>query len=335
MSAFGDLRDAFIPYLQQGLVEQYGFSEGVAVRCLAYSENITYATTDRQGRPMAVLQVHKPGYHSPEELRAELYWTAELRRETKVRIPFVFANHAGERLSFFSFPENGQRYYYTVFEYVRGQELEARSAPMAESIPVRVGEIAAELHLQSGRRSQVRPPLPCFRWDLKHLLGPQARWGNFTLYPVDEAARELLNKTAGKVADRLYDYGMGADRYFLIHADLHAGNLLVDGDAVTVIDFDDCGYGWFLYDLAAFLSHENAGLQPLIDGWCSGYEHVRPLSEADLAMIPSFVLLRRLVRLGWLSTRRDNGVARRVGGEYVAATLELAANYLAQDRIAL
>ena len=44
--------------------------------------------------------------------------------------------------------------------------------------------------------------------------------------------------------------GSKPDAFGLIHADLHLENALFDGDAVRVIDFDDCGFGYWLYDLA-------------------------------------------------------------------------------------
>jgi Ser/Thr protein kinase RdoA (MazF antagonist) len=40
----------------------------------------------------------------------------------------------------------------------------------------------------------------------------------------------------------------------LIHADLRLANLMVDDQGLTAIDFDDCGFGWWVYDLASALS---------------------------------------------------------------------------------
>jgi Ser/Thr protein kinase RdoA (MazF antagonist) len=43
--------------------------------------------------------------------------------------------------------------------------------------------------------------------------------------------------------------------YGLIHCDLHFGNFFVDipGQIITLIDFDDCAYGWFVMDIAVLL----------------------------------------------------------------------------------
>ena len=40
---------------------------------------------------------------------------------------------------------------------------------------------------------------------------------------------------------------------------MRLANLLVDGRDVSVIDFDDCGFGWFMYDLGSsvsFIEHD-------------------------------------------------------------------------------
>ena len=65
----------------------------------------------------------------------------------------------------------------------------------------------------------------------------------------------------------------GPDRFGLVHADMRLANLLVDGDErASCLDFDDCGWGWYLYDLGAALSFvEDSPLVPeLVDAWVRG-----------------------------------------------------------------
>ncbi|WP_235489805.1 phosphotransferase, partial [Frankia sp. AvcI1] len=88
-------------------------------------------------------------------------------------------------------------------------------------------------------------------------------------------AVELLGRAVAVAQERLAAFGRGPQRFGLIHADMRMANLLVPDDAlvigtggasaaqaaksvkadeVCVIDFDDCGFGWYLWDLAASLS---------------------------------------------------------------------------------
>ncbi len=60
----------------------------------------------------------------------------------------------------------------------------------------------------------------------------------------------LLGRLDETLRRRLAAYGQGPDRFGLVHADIRLANLLVDGEHVRVIDFDDCGWSWFMYDFA-------------------------------------------------------------------------------------
>ena len=83
----------------------------------------------------------------------------------------------------------------------------------------------------------------------------------------------------------------GPDRFGLIHADLRLANLLVDGSTITVIDFDDCGFGWFFYDFGTAVSfiEDDPALPEWQDSWLAGYRTRRPIAAADEDMLASFV----------------------------------------------
>jgi Ser/Thr protein kinase RdoA (MazF antagonist) len=323
MKEFGSLRQVFIPYLEKKIRQIYAFGEEITVRYLTFSENFTYVLYRGQ-KPIGIISLHKPGYHTPGELYDELVWMHEVRQETAVHVPQIFNGRNGGFLYAVTLPDDGGRYYFSVTEYLPGKTLESAEDGCAEAWAERVGEITAMLHVQSCRRATARPQLNCFQWDLPRTLGAQARWGNFNLYPVKQDEQDMLNKAARKIIEQLQIYGKSDANYFLIHADLHTGNLMTEGSEVSLIDFDDCGYSWFLYDLGAFMSRQSVHLQAVIDSWCSGYERIRPLSAADIQMIPAFVLMRRLVRLGWLATRKDNDVVSQDERRYLEKTLELA-----------
>ena len=98
------------------------------------------------------------------------------------------------------------------------------------------------------------------------------------------------------------------------HGDLHGGNAHYDGHhGITLFDFDECGYGWLAYDLAAF--HWMAERAGQLDTWwpllLDGYEAVRPFTPNEHAAMPIFVLLRHLWQLGYDAwDNRFGGMAR-------------------------
>ena len=101
--------------------------------------------------------------------------------------------------------------------------------------------------------------------------------------------------------------GRGPDVYGLIHADLHQGNYLFHGDEVRVIDFDDCGWGHFAYDLAVTVSElEHLPRQATLrEALIAGYRSVRPLSAEQEAAVDDFVALRQLQLALWAVEHRE------------------------------
>ena len=107
---------------------------------------------------------------------------------------------------------------------------------------------------------------------------------------------------------------------------MRLANVLVDGDHVTLIDFDDCGFCWFLYDLAASLSfiEMRADLDALIASWRAGYESRRSLAAEDVEMIGPMILLRRMALTAWIGSHADTDLARRQAPSFAADTATLA-----------
>jgi Ser/Thr protein kinase RdoA (MazF antagonist) len=129
---------------------------------------------------------------------------------------------------------------------------------------------------------------------------------------------------------RLERLGEGAEVFGLVHADLRLANLLVDGDHLRVIDFDDCGFSWFLYDFAtsiSFIEHEPV-VPDLERAWCRGYRRARILTAGHEAQIPTFVVLRRVLLTAWLASHAEVPLARELGASYTAGTVRLAEEWL-------
>ena len=87
----------------------------------------------------------------------------------------------------------------------------------------------------------------------------------------------MLGRLDDTLRDRLARFGSGPDRYGLVHADLRLANLLEStASRRYVIDFDDCGFGWFLYDFGAAVSffEHDPRVPELTDAWVRGYRAV-------------------------------------------------------------
>jgi Ser/Thr protein kinase RdoA (MazF antagonist) len=143
----------------------------------------------------------------------------------------------------------------------------------------------------------------------------------------------LLGRLDATIAARLARYGRGPEHYGLVHADIRLANLLVDGGDVRVIDFDDCGFSWFMYDFATTVSfvEDHPRVPELRAAWVEGYRSVAPLDPADEAELETFVMLRRLLLVAWIGSHHAFATeAAELGAGFTTGTCELAESYLAQ-----
>jgi Ser/Thr protein kinase RdoA (MazF antagonist) len=296
---------------------------------VSLSENATFRVATPDGA--YALRVHRPGNHGRDAIRSELAWVAALREAGVVRTPAVVPALDGGGVV-----ATGGTWCVLV-EWAAGEH--PRDDVLEPHLFERLGTLAARMHAHA--RSWRRPPwFTRHAWDADGCLGPGARWGRWEDgVGVGPAERAVLAPAAALLRRRLAAFGTGPDRFGLVHADMRAANLLVppvdEGLAeVVLLDFDDCGWGWFLYDLGAALSfvEDSPRVPELVDAWVRGYRRQAPLSAAEEAELGSFVLLRRLLLVAWLGSHPDADLAATLGAAFTSASCDLADRYLSTHR---
>ncbi|SHF77022.1 phosphotransferase enzyme family protein [Devosia limi] len=295
-------------------------------RLINHSENHTFRI-DRHGVPAFCLRVHRPGYQSRRSIESELSWLTALRRDVGIPAPAPVAGSNGQHLQEI-WSAAGDCRLAVLFPFATGQE--PRPDDDLEPLFRTLGSVAARMHEHA---EQWTPPAGFERqvWSGAHILDAAGLWGDWRQAPgVDTPTRALLDRLDTELRRRLAEYGTAADRFGLIHADMRLGNLLVDGDAVTLIDFDDCGFCWFAYDFAAAISfHEtHAAVPALRAAWLAGYQANRPFGADDIAALETMVLLRRMALLAWIGSHGETGLAQQHANGFAAGTAMLAERYL-------
>ena len=307
---------------------QYGVDPDAELTLLNVSENATYAVDDPATGERTVLRIHRHGYHDGVEIESELAWLEALREDAGVRTPRVLPTEDGRRL--LAMEEEGalDPRHVVHFEWLPGSEPTNVTNESFEFL----GAITARMHEHV--RTWQRPPwFRRFAWDYDGSFGAEARWGRWQHgMAVGDAEREILSRLDATLQRRLAAYGSGPDRYGLVHADMRLANLLVNGDETYVIDFDDSGWSWFLYDFGAAVSffEDDPRVPELAEAWVRGYRTVLPLPSEDEAEIPTFVLMRRLLLLAWIGSHSGTDLARSMGEAYTAGSCDLAEWYLSR-----
>ena len=279
----------------------------LAIDVVSQSENIVYKVTAAEGT--FAFRIHRPGYHTLDELNAEQEWTDALTRGG-FRLPTTRPTASGAR----DLPVqvNGGTRYAGVIEWLNGSTMKdlADGEPTHEMRyqQLRVlGELMAKLH----NHATTWQPSDTFirhHLDVDGFFGASPFWGRYWESPaIQPDQRALLLKTQISIADRLHQLGQDGDDFGMIHADLHEGNVFISDAKMYLIDFDDAGFGWYLYDIAVALYqyHFENDYRLFESAFLEGYTHNRPLTDAHKNLLPMFLHIRSRALIGWATARPE------------------------------
>ncbi|GGF70844.1 aminoglycoside phosphotransferase [Azorhizobium oxalatiphilum] len=322
--------DGFLARTEAGLkaaLPRWGLAPETELSLLTISENATFRATST-GQGDLVFRVHRPGYHSRVEIGSELAWISALRAGEVVTTPRPVPLRDGSLIG--DLDDAGTLRHVVAFEFVPGAE-PAADAELAGWFR-QLGGIHATLHAHA--RSWQRPDwFTRKRWNFASMLGGRPLWGDWRAgLGLDAAGRAHLQRAVDLLERQCATMCEHAGNFGLVHADLRLANLLVDGTKLALIDFDDCGFSWFLYDFAAaisFIEHEPY-LPELQDAWVEGYRAIAPLSAEDVERLQVFVMLRRILLTAWIASHYETPTAHMMGTAYTDGTLVLAERFLAR-----
>ncbi len=303
---------------------QFGLPGDSPIELVNHSENLTYRV-EEPGGPGYALRLHREHYQSRANIESEFAWVTALR-EAGIRTPIPVRGTDGHIVQTVSHPRKPISRHCDLQIWEPGELLNTQSM---ETL-VLLGELNARIHEQA---RQWKRPKGFIRqaWDEDGLLGAQPIWGRFENLPAltPEAIRQL-----GQARDRaraeLIAFGKNEDRFGLIHADLLPQNVLVHEGSPMVIDFDDSGFSWRLYDLATVLNHDVAKdrLEAMQASWLEGYRRVAPMPDAHLARLPALITARHLISLGWAETRSETLAATEGLDDFIELALFWSDRYL-------
>lgn len=317
----------------QKALAEYGLADSHELKLLHRSENITYAVVGKtedglgDGTVYSVLRVGRPGYHTTEESEAEICWMKQIASEGEVIIAAPMDNQRGQAVTQVTL--DGITYDCVMCEYVTGEAPDPFDRDRGLVWFRQAGETAARLHRQAmnwkeGERL-CRPV-----WDYEALLGEQALFGNWRMCrELGQEGYEILTKTCDRIRDRLLAYGRERERFGLIHSDLRAANLLVEDGRMKVLDFDDCGYGWHLHDLAASISfiEDRPEAASWVEAWIEGYRTCMPFDQKDRREVDTFIMARRIQLLAWITSHDDSDPVKVYEDGFVEKTIGMARKY--------
>ncbi len=302
--------------------------EAADLKLVAQRENSVFRATARSSGQYA-LRLHRPGYHTVAAITSELGWMAALH-SSGLPVPQPVASSNGALLREIS------GFQVDLLTWLDGVLMGKTGQPLALADRAgtyrNIGQNMAKIHMVSDNWKQ---PEDFYRpsWDLDGLLGEAPLWGRFWENPaLTDTQHRLLIETRDRASSGLQSCAATLD-YGLIHADLIWENVLISPNGVQIIDFDDCGFGYRLFDVATTLLRIRAepDFNQLSQALFDGYRSERPLDTTQLQL---FMVLRALTYVGWIASRiKEPGAEKRCQVAIKTAT-DLAGHFLSGDEYA-
>jgi Ser/Thr protein kinase RdoA (MazF antagonist) len=318
-------------YLEvENLLGAYDFSEKAKISFLAESENTIYLVEDSLRASNYVLRVNsgRLGYHTPTSIASEMMWLISLRSDSNILVPKVLPAKDGLLVQTIRTGNLNRPQHAVAYSFLPG--IKPLENDLISSFN-RLGELSAHLHLHA-KDWKLPENFVRHSWTPDTILDD-----NFGLGPwqigvnVEGDVLALFWQLENVIRKWLEQIPTDRDNFGLIHSDLTLANILVDGDTHGIIDFDDCGFGWFLSDLTGALTllAERSDVPQLISSWLAGYQKASQIPDGGEVAIPTLMMLRRLQLIGWLGAQQQHlEFARNVGARVTVDSYLLAKNYL-------
>jgi Ser/Thr protein kinase RdoA (MazF antagonist) len=251
-----------------------------------------------------------------EGVLGELTWLSALRKEANLPVPEPVPTSSGELLCRITTPLVPAGKLVSLMRWVDGHHITKNLLPQHASA---WGRLVARLHQFS---VSWQPPEGFTRpeWDWEGQLGngelctPVAE----LVASMPERFQEPFKIVSGEVREVMESFGKSPDAYGLIHADMYLENLLFKAGLPRLIDFEDCGYGYWMWDFGVIFSQWpwTEDFPRLRDAFFDGYTRVRTLPEAQYKYLDLFMAAQCATMVLWSSAFIKNDPA--LGDEYDA-----------------
>ena len=274
---------------------------------VAHGENTTFrvysAVDDREMGPVSgevggqyLLRVHRPARHgrnvdSTAAITSELEWLTALRAQTTLDVPVPVRTISGDSTTIESVDGVDGPRVCSLLRWMKGRNHSRSARPVHLD---RLGGVLAELHNHADRW-RVPDDFVRIRWDHETFFGNRLVYGTVDAADAWKLLPDRLRADFERVADDvgtvMQQLGEGPDVFGLIHADAHLDNVLFDRQHARLIDFDDCGFGYRVYDAAVALweLRHRDDFPAFREAFVHGYTEHRAMRSDQLEHLDVFI----------------------------------------------
>lgn len=274
------------------------------LKFIYHGENTTFKVTHK--KKDYLLRIHCRSHRTKQAMQEELKWLEKLSHKTDIPVQQPLRSESNQLITTLGQDIIGHERHCDLLNWQPGRILNNKNPNIFYKVGQLTGKLQANSMVAKHRNY----------WDTEGLLGKQATLGSLSClkaeFPKQYAKIEPLRQELFKQLKK-YEQ-QNPRRKSLIHADLHFGNMVWEKGVVKPIDFDDCGVGLEMYDLAVTLAQSSNYFKRVgkkqareaKEALLKGYAESKDFTEKDRQILPYIVATRGLAMLGWLWGRRDN-----------------------------
>jgi len=250
-------------------------------------ESFIYEFNRPQGGEF-ILRVSHSGRRTPEMIAGEVDWINYLYRGG-ANVARVILSKGGNLVEAID-DGHGEQFLATTF-------LKAQGGPSWETewtpeFVEHYGRVIGRIHALTKDYVPSQPSWQREEWDAPENLDME-KWMPASETMALQKFQELMSHLETLPKDR--------EGYGLIHQDAHGGNFFVHEGQITLFDFDDCVYSWFIYDIAMVLFYAAMFKEDIVAytaafmrDFLRGYSQENKLDPKWLVELPYFLKLREI-----------------------------------------
>jgi Ser/Thr protein kinase RdoA (MazF antagonist) len=244
LQAFG-CKDANIQFIRQ--------AGNTLFRVQTSSLPITKEGSDFFENNQYLLRIHQPGYQEVEAIQLELQWLLSMRRDANLPVPEPIPTLDGSLLHLQEISCIPFARHCSLLKWIKGRSVKntfrshhfrAHGRLMAQ-----LHNFASEWQIPTDSNKRKFDWEGLFQNDVGSGMPNGDAWSLLSPFQ-----REAFSIVAERVKELMDDWGENPDIFGLIHGDLGVdANLLFWHGEPRAIDFDDSGFGYYVFDLAVAL----------------------------------------------------------------------------------
>ena len=313
--------------LNRFLQTKYNLSTNATCSILKTGINHTYLVKDDTKK--YVFRIYSYNWRTKEEIQEELNFITLLKKNN-IAVSYPILDNSNKYIQEVNAPE-GLRYG-VLSSYAEGDKVRM----LTEQDCYQMGLLLAQCHKASQNKTLNRVD-----YNIKTLTKQPYQYA-LKYYEPSLDEMQFVNNAITYLETKFSTEQTNKLQHGIIHLDFWYDNMNITKDSkITVFDFDFCGNGWLILDVAYCTMQlfntepDKKAYEKKVNSLYQGYESILPLSKEEKELIPAAALATWIFYLGVQSQRFNDWSNLFLTKNYLTHYISLVKTWLSHNNVKL